>query len=76
VVLFYINLTNEQYTTKCKIACVKPVFHFNRIVTYRSIFFCVEVISSTLVVRKQRNTLATLRYDTVEVENRLKGNLK
>jgi hypothetical protein len=52
---------------------VKPVFHFNRIVTYRRIFFCVEVISSTLVVRKQRNTLrfATLRYDTVEVENRL-----
>jgi hypothetical protein len=34
-----------------------------RIVTYRSIFFCVEVISSTLVVRKQRNTLrfATIR---------------
>jgi hypothetical protein len=24
---------------------------------YRSIFFCVEVIGSTLVVRKQRNTL-------------------
>jgi hypothetical protein len=41
----------------------KPVFHFNRIVTYRSIFFCVKVISSTLVVRKQRNTLrfATIR---------------
>ena len=41
----------------------KPVFHFNRIVTYRSIFFCVEVISSTLVLRKQRNTLrfATIR---------------
>jgi hypothetical protein len=49
---------------------LKPVFHFNCIVTYRSIFFCVEVISSTLVVRKQRNTL---RYDTVEVENRLKA---
>ena len=49
---------------------LKPVFHFNHIVTYRSIFFCVEVISSTLVVRKQRNTL---RYDTVEVENQLKA---
>ena len=36
---------------------LKPVFHFNRIVTYRSIFFCVEVISSTLPLRKQRNTL-------------------
>ena len=35
----------------------KPVFHFNRIVTYRSILFCIEVISSTLVLRKQRNTL-------------------
>jgi hypothetical protein len=43
---------------------VKAVFHFNRIVTYRSIFFCVKVISSTLVLRKQRN-------DTVEVENGL-----
>jgi uncharacterized membrane protein len=46
----------------------KPAFHFNRIVTYHSIFFCVKVISSTLVLRKQRNTL---RYDTIEVENRL-----
>jgi hypothetical protein len=49
---------------------LKPVFHFNRIVTYRSIFFCVEVISSTLVVRKQRNTP---RFATIEVENRLYG---
>jgi hypothetical protein len=42
---------------------LKPVFHFNRIVTYRSIFFFVEVISSTLVLRKQRSTLrfATIR---------------
>ena len=30
----------------------------------------MDVISSTLVVRTQRNTL---RYDTVEVENRLKA---
>ena len=30
--------------------------------TYRSIFFCVEAIISTLVLRKQRNTL---RYDTI-----------
>ena len=43
-----------------------------RNVTYRSFFFCVEVISFTLVLRKQRNTLR-LRYDTVEVENRLKS---
>ena len=42
-----------------------------RIVTYRSIFFCFQVISScTLVVRKQRNTL---RFVTIEVENRLKS---
>jgi hypothetical protein len=34
---------------------------------YRSIFFCVEVISSTLVLWKKE--YATLRYDTVEVEN-------
>jgi hypothetical protein len=47
--------------------------HFQpyRIVTYRSIFFCVEVISSTLPLGKQRNTLrsgkrpdATFRYET------------
>ena len=38
---------------------VKPVFHFNRIV---SIFFCVEIISSTLVLRKQRNTI---RFGTI-----------
>jgi hypothetical protein len=44
---------------------LKPVFHFNRIVTYRSIFFCVEVISSTLVVRKQRNTL---RFATIQLK--------
>jgi hypothetical protein len=54
------------------IAFLQPVFHFNRIVTYRSIFFCVEVISSTLVVRKQRSAL---RYDTVEVENWLKSKI-
>jgi hypothetical protein len=36
---------------------LKAALHFNRIVMYRSIFFCVEVISSTLVLRKQRNTL-------------------
>ena len=41
---------------------LKPVFHFNGIVTYRNIFFCIEVISSTLVLTKQRNTL---RYGTV-----------
>jgi hypothetical protein len=41
---------------------LKPVFHFDR---NRSIFFCVEVISSTLVVRKQRNTL---RYATIRLK--------
>jgi hypothetical protein len=42
---------------------IKPVFHFNRIVTYRSIFFCVEVISSTLPLKKQINTL---RFGAIE----------
>ena len=46
-------------------ASIKPVFHFNRIVTYRSIFFCVKVISSTLVVRKQRNTP---RFGTIRLK--------
>ena len=49
---------------------VKPVFHFNLIVKYRSIFFCVEVISSTLPLKKKRNTVRYVSvYDTVEVEN-------
>ncbi len=40
-------------------------FHFNRIVTYRNIFFCVETISSTLVLRKQRNTI---RFGTIRLK--------
>jgi ubiquinone/menaquinone biosynthesis C-methylase UbiE len=39
------------------------------IVTYRSILFCVQVISSTLVLRKERNTP---HFATIEVENWLK----
>ena len=43
------------------------VLGLNRIVTNRSIFFCVEVISLTLVLRKQRNTLGfgTILYEPV-----------
>ena len=51
---------------------LNPVFHFNRIVTYGSIFFCVEVISSTLILRKQRNTLYVSVHDTVEVQTDLR----
>ena len=44
----------------------RPVFHFNRIVTYRGILFCVEIIGSTLVLRKQRNTIHSgVTADTV-----------
>ncbi len=53
-------------------ANLNPVFHFNRIVTYRSIFVCVEVISCTLMLRKQRNTLYVSVYDTVEVQTDLR----
>ena len=58
---------------------IKPVFHFNRIVTYRSILFCFQVISSTLVLRKRGNTLrfATIRLKWktgFKVENWLKVN--
>ena len=42
-------------------ASIKPVIHFNRIVTYRSIFFCVKVISST----QQRNTP---RFGTIRLK--------
>ncbi len=41
--------------------------HFNRIVQYRRIYFCVEVISSTSRTKKN----ATLRYDMVEMEKGL-----
>jgi hypothetical protein len=43
---------NILYNVYIKI--LKPVFHF--VLTYPSISFCVEVISSTLVLRKQRNS--------------------
>ena len=54
------TIASEKWALKNK--GLSRSFHFNRIVTYRSIFFCVKVISSTLVVRKQRNTL-TFRYE-------------
>ncbi len=41
---------------------VKAGFHFNRIVTYRSIFFCVEIISSTLVLGNKEIRYVSVRY--------------
>ncbi len=41
---------------------LKAGFHFNRIVTYRSIFFCVETISSTLVLGN------TIRFGTIRLK--------
>ena len=42
---------------------LKAVFHFNRIVAERSVFYCVHIISSAWVFTKQWNTLrfATIR---------------
>jgi hypothetical protein len=54
--------SSEHFGKSYVKSTVKPVLHFDRIVTYRSIFFCVEVISSTLALRKQRNTL---RFGTI-----------
>ena len=42
----------------------EPVFHFNRIVTCRSLFFCVEVISSTLLILSLSLWLLLLKSDT------------
>ena len=56
-----LNLNNRNFGSIENYRLVKTA-----LMTYRSIFFCADVISSTLVLRKQRNTL---RYDTVEVEN-------
>ena len=48
------NLSRSEHFVSlhaCKISCKligKFVFHLNHIVTYPSIFFCIEVISSTL----------------------------
>jgi hypothetical protein len=39
------------------------------IVTYCSIFFCAEIISS--ISAQETKKYATFRYDTVEVEDRL-----
>jgi hypothetical protein len=49
---------------------VKPVFHFNRIVAKRISLF-PEHWSGTDDFGTKEN--ATVRYDTVEVENRLKN---
>jgi hypothetical protein len=60
-----IKFQELKFLTKSLIIILKPVFHFNRIVTYRSIFFCVKVISSTVSLRKQRNTL---RFGTIRLK--------
>ena len=44
---------------------LKAVFHFKRIVAYRSIFFCVSIISSAPVLIEQRNML---RFATIRVK--------
>ena len=41
---------------------LKAGFHFNRIVMYRSIFFCVETISSTLVLGNKEIRYVSVRY--------------
>jgi hypothetical protein len=58
---------DTQRTIILPTAIIKASFPLQpyRIVTYRSIFFCVEVISSTLAVRKQRNTL---RFGTIRLK--------
>ena len=49
---------------------LKSVSHFNRIITYRSVSFCVEVISSVLVFRKQRTAL---RFNMILLKWRTAG---
>ena len=58
-----VDLLSIPYTVVA--SYLKAGFHLNRIVTYRSIFFCVETISSTLVLRKQRNTI---RFGTIRLK--------
>jgi hypothetical protein len=48
------------------LATVKPVFYFNRIVAKRSVFLCFLTFPDF-----DTKENATVRYDTVEVENRL-----
>jgi hypothetical protein len=55
---------------------LKVVSHFNHIVTYGNISSCADVISSVLMLREQKNKeihCASVRYDTVEVENSLES---
>ena len=53
---------------------MKPVFHFNRIVLKSIVFLCFlsTRASGTNDFDTKENT--TARYDTIEVENRLKFN--
>ena len=58
----HIEAINPSLQQTCE-QQLKAVFHFKRIVAYRSIFFCANIISSTRVLMEQRNTLrfATIR---------------
>ena len=49
---------------------LKAIFHFNRIVAKRSVFYCVHIIRFCLSVHEIMK-YATFRCDTVEVENGL-----
>ncbi len=49
-------------TCSARAVYIKAGFHFNRIVTYRSIFFCAETISSTLVLGNKEIRYVSVRY--------------
>ena len=57
------NTRRKRTTFGRALTSVKPVFHFNRIVAKRSVFYCVHIISSARVFTKQWNTVcfATIR---------------
>ena len=51
---------------KRRVILVKAIFHVNRIVAKRSVFYCVHITSAHDIMKYGK-----FRYNTVEVENGL-----
>ena len=61
-------LTYDLYSSYGSWKGFKPVFHFNRIVAKRGVFYCVHIISSAWVFTKQWNTV---RFATIRLKWKL-----
>ena len=68
----YSGIWLRYYAVKLSVN-FKAVFHFNRIVARRSVFYCAHIISSVWMLTRQLNTLcyATTRLKWKTVFNRV-----